>query len=53
MCVYYMEGEPLSDVEPHPYLGVELDSSLSWDLHLAKDPATRNDIVDDIVDDGF
>ena len=35
MCMYYMEGEPLSDVEHHPYLGVELDSSLSWDLHLA------------------
>ena len=33
--MYYMEGEPLSDVEHHPYLGVELDSSLSWDLHLA------------------
>ena len=30
-----MEGELLSDVEHHPYLGVELDSSLSWDLHLA------------------
>ena len=35
MCMYYMEGEPLSDVEHHPYLGVELDSYLSWDLHLA------------------
>ena len=35
MCMYYMEGEPLSDVEHHPYLGVELDSSLPWDLHLA------------------
>ena len=35
MCMYYMEGGPLSDVEHHPYLGVELDSSLSWDLHLA------------------
>ena len=35
MCMYYMEGEPLSDVEHHPYLGVELDSSLSCDLHLA------------------
>ena len=35
MCMNYMEGEPLSDVEHHPYLGVELDSSLSWDLHLA------------------
>ena len=32
---YYMEGELLSDVEHHPYLCVELDSSLSWDLHLA------------------
>ena len=32
---YYMKGELLSDVEHHPYLGVELDSSLSWDLHLA------------------
>ena len=32
---YYMEGELLSDVEHHPYIGVELDSSLSWDLHLA------------------
>ena len=29
-----MEGESLSDVEHHPYLGVELDSSFSWDLHL-------------------
>ena len=35
MCMYYMEGEPQSDVEHHPYIGVELDSSLSWDLHLA------------------
>ena len=35
MCMYYMEGEPLSEVEHHPYLGVELERSLSWDLHLA------------------
>ena len=43
VCKYYMEGELLSEVEHHQYLIVELDSSFSWDLHLAntRSKATR------------
>ena len=33
-CVYDMAGVPLTEVEHHPYLGIELDNMLSWDIHL-------------------
>ena len=33
-CVYNMAGVPLTEVEHHPYLGIELDNMLSWDIHL-------------------
>ena len=38
MCMCYMEGNPclmLSTIGIHIIIGVELDSSLSWDQHLA------------------
>ena len=33
-CVFNMVGVPLTEVEHHPYLGIELDNMLSWDIHL-------------------
>jgi len=33
-CVYSMAGVRLVEVEHHPYLGVELDNTLSWDTQL-------------------
>ena len=33
--VYTMAaGVPLTEVEQYPYLGIELDNMLSWDIHL-------------------
>jgi len=38
-----MAGVKLSEVDHHPYLGVELDDTLSWDVHLknTKSKATK------------
>ena len=38
-----MAGVKLSEVKHHPYLGVELDNMLSWDVHLknTKSKSTR------------
>ena len=33
-CVCNMAGVPLTEVEHHPYLRIELDSMLSWHIHL-------------------
>ena len=33
-CVYNIAGVPLTEVEHHPRLGIELDNMLSWDIHL-------------------
>ena len=33
--IYTMMGHPLEQVSHHPYLGLELDSNLSWSRHIA------------------
>jgi len=42
-CTYSMAGVEMTEVEHHPYLGVELDNALSWDIQLknVKSKSTR------------
>ena len=41
---YTFCGEPLQEVTSHPYLGVEIDNKLRWDVHYKKMTAKANKV---------
>ncbi|XP_072051514.1 uncharacterized protein [Amphiura filiformis] len=42
---YTFCGETLKEVDSHPYLGVELDSKLRWNVHYNKTTAKANRVL--------
>ena len=42
---YTFCGQPLQEATSHPYLGVEIDNKLRWDVHYKKMTAKANKVL--------